>query len=238
MEVSCTQCKTQLNIPDEKIPKDQTVRISCPKCKNKIVIAPQKENIDESSPDPNDSFDETGKMHLKFIESQRNEDGDKSASTYDDYSGDDALDFFGEELKLALVMVSDDMGGKIKSAIEELNYKYVMSPSTRDALGKLRFHNFDMIILADGFEGQEVESSPVRNYLNHLSMLSRRRIFLILMSDRFKTMDDMMAYSLSANLLINNKDSDKLSEIIKRGISEYQKFYKVFSDTLVEVGKA
>ena len=35
MEVSCAQCNTKLNVPDEKIPKDQMIRINCPKCKNK-----------------------------------------------------------------------------------------------------------------------------------------------------------------------------------------------------------
>jgi hypothetical protein len=51
-------------------------------------------------------------------------------------------------------------------------------------------------------------------------------------------MDDMMAYTISANAVINTKDVDKLSSILKQGLSEYEKFYKVFMDILVEVGKA
>jgi hypothetical protein len=58
------------------------------------------------------------------------------------------------------------------------------------------------------------------------------------MGDKFKTMDDMMAYTISANAVINTKDVDKLSSILKQGLSEYEKFYKVFMDILVEVGKA
>ena len=44
MEVTCSGCNTKLNIPDDKVPMDQTVRINCPRCKNKITIEPQ--NID------------------------------------------------------------------------------------------------------------------------------------------------------------------------------------------------
>jgi hypothetical protein len=105
-------------------------------------------------------------------------------------------------------------------------------------LGKLRFHRFDIIFIAEGFDGQELENSPIHNYLNTLSISSRRRIFVALMGDKLKTMDDMMAYTMSANTIISTKDADKLSSILKQGLSEHEKFYKVFMDTLVEVGKA
>jgi hypothetical protein len=174
-------------------------------------------------------------MHLKFIESKKGEEG---SSGYDDYSGDEALDFFDENTKPALMMVGDDISEEAKKSIEELGYKCVSAPSTRDALGKMRFHHFDMVLLADGFDGQEIENSPIMNYLNHVSMSSRRRIFLALIGDKFKTMDDMKAYSLSANMVISSKDLDKLTSILKRGVSEHERFYKVFMDTLVETGKA
>jgi len=73
---------------------------------------------------------------------------------------------------------SGDDSENIKKAVEELGYKYVSSPNTRDATGKMRYHHFDLIILDDGFDGQELERSPVLNFLNHLSMSQRRRIFV------------------------------------------------------------
>ena len=51
-------------------------------------------------------------------------------------------------------------------------------------------------------------------------------------------MDHMMAYALSANAVIHSKDMERLSTILKKSISDNEKFYKVFMDTLVEVGKA
>ena len=107
MEVTCDQCKTKLNVPDDKIPKDQMVRINCPKCKGKITIEPQK--AAEEMPSQPEPYDETGKLHLKFIESQRNEETEEKDYSYDDYSDDEALDFFDEDTKLALVM-ADKIG--------------------------------------------------------------------------------------------------------------------------------
>ena len=235
MEVTCSQCNTKLNIPDEKIPKDQTVRINCPKCKGKITIEPYGSAQEE--PSPNDSLVETGKLHLKFIESKREGDKEMAASDYDDYSSDESLDFFDEDTKPALILVGDDIGQKARGSIEELGYRYISAPNTREALGKMRFNHYDMVLLSDGFDGQELENSPIMNYLNHISMSSRRRIFLALIGENLKTMDDMKAYALSANMVINSKDLDKLTSILKKGISDYEKFYKVFMDTLIEVGK-
>ena len=46
MEIICEHCKTRLSISDEKIPKGQRTTISCPKCRNKLVLkapsAPKK----------------------------------------------------------------------------------------------------------------------------------------------------------------------------------------------------
>ena len=237
MEVTCTQCKIKINVPDEKIPKDQVVRINCPKCKNKITIEPDNLLQDDLSPD--DTVYETGKLHLKYIESKRDGQTTEGAFGYDDYSSDEALAFFDGDTKLALIMIEDNKNeGKVKAAVEELGYKYISSPNTRDALGKLRFYHFDMVLLEDGFDGQETGKSPVMNFLSHTTMSSRRRIFLALIGDRFKTMDEIMAFSLSANIVVNSKEIEKLSSVLKRGLSEHEKFYKVFMDTLVEVGKA
>ena len=94
------------------------------------------------------------------------------------------------------------------------------------------------MILAEGFDGQEILGGPVMNYLNHLSMSSRRNIFLVLIGDKFKTMDEIIAYSLSANMVVNTKDLGSFAILLKRGLMEHQRFYKVFLDILEQEGKS
>jgi hypothetical protein len=69
-------------------------------------------------------------------------------------------------------------------------------------------------------------------------MSLRRRIFFTLVGDTFKTMDPMAAFAMSANLVINRGDFSKLKAILSGAILDNEKFYKVFSDTLEEVGRA
>ena len=178
-------------------------------------------------------------MHLKFVESSRTLRSEGEGFEGEESFDDEDLLLFEEDIRLGLVMIGNEgHAEKVKSVIEELAYKCIDAPTTRDALGKMRFHHFDLIILADGFDGQELAHSPVLNYLNHINISTRRRIFLALLGDQFKTMDEMMAFAMSANAVFNPKDLDRLLGILKKTLSDNERFYKVYMDTLVGVGKS
>ena len=212
MDVTCKSCGATLKIPDEKLPPHQAVSITCLKCKGKIRIDPRESNKNLAE-----------KVREVGLE-------------YEEDTG--PLDLFEEGTRLALVLDGDEGNvAEISSALEEFSYKPVLPTSIGEAMSKLRLHHFDLVIISDGFDGQDLTNSPITHYLDHLSMSIRRKIFLVLLSDKFKTMDDMMAFSMSANVVIHPRELHRLSAILKRAISDNDRFYKVFMDTLVEVGK-
>ena len=223
MEIRCENCNAKLNIPDEKIPRGQRVTISCPKCKEKLTLDARVTKTEDSSP----------AVNKKAAPEAR------KADTVKDEAEGLALEYYAEGLKLALVAESDpDRFKKIGQAIGDLGYKYVAAENTNQAISKMRFHAFDLVILSNQFDGIELGQSPILQYLNHLSMSIRRKMFVVLIGDTYNTMDHMMAFAMSANLVINRRDSDKLEGILKNAVSDNEKFYKVFLDTLSEVGKA
>ncbi|HBZ54535.1 MAG TPA: hypothetical protein DEO88_03940 [Syntrophobacteraceae bacterium] len=232
MEVTCGQCKARFNIPDDKVPKDRTFKLNCPKCKGKISLGGE-------APEQPAKADEAGEAPLKMMDPATDRKAPEESYGYEDFTSDQALDFFEEGIKLALIMPNSSMNeAHLRAGLELIGYKCIPTPNTRDAIGKLRFHNFDLIILADGFDSQPLDHSVIVNYLNRLSMSVRRRIFLALISENFKTMDNMMAFAMSANVVINSKDIPKLHLILRKAVSENERFYKVFADTMVETGKA
>lgn len=232
MEIICTGCNTKLNIPDEKLPKEQVVKINCPKCKTRLTIEPQgdwEEGVVKDDMNP-----ESDNRKIQYSNSM---EGMKKSAPASEEQGDDYTIEYYEDVKLALVMADENLNRVIKPAVEEQKYKFITAPNIREALLKLRYHHFDLIILSEGFDGQEIYGGPIMNYLNHMSMSSRRRIFVALISDKYKTMDEMMAYSLSANMVVNTREIGSLSILLKRGLQEYEQFYKVFMDILQEEGK-
>jgi len=224
MEVICEHCKTKLNIPDERIPQGQKVSATCPRCKEKLTFDPRKTK-DGGRLSPGYSGKET----------------EIAASTrpYVFEDEDETLEYYDEGVRLALVMGEDPRRTEpVRQALETLEFKCVLAENTRKSIGKMRLHHFHLVIFEEDFGGVTPDQSPVLHYLNHLSMPERRRMFVAILGRDFKTMDQMAAFALSVNLVVNVKDIAQLPHILKRAVSENEKFYKVFAETLRETGKA
>jgi zinc-ribbon domain len=224
MEVICEHCKTKLNIPDERIPKGQKVSATCPKCKERLTFD-AREKMDDGRLSPGDSGKEP----------------ELAASTrpYVIEDDDEALVYYDEGVRLALVMGEDARRiNPVRQALETLKFKCVLAENPRKGIGKMRLHHFDVVIFEEDFGGVSLDQSPVLHYLNHLSMPERRRMFVTILGRNFKTMDQMTAFAVSANLVVRVKDIGQLPGILKRAMSENEKFYKVFTETLRETGKA
>ena len=226
MEIFCEHCGAKLKIPDEKIPAGKWVAINCPKCKKKISLGgptPRKETVapPEKKEVPIEGKTKPSDLNLAG--------GDE----------DEDLEFYEEGVKPALIIFSDSAQIQaLIEAAEELSYRCVQPKNTRDAISKLRYHHYDLIVLSERYDGIGLRESPVLQYLNNLSMSTRRKVYLALIGDSLKTLDYMEAYALSANLVINSKDVQNAQSILKHGFSDNDKFYKVFKDCLAEVGKA
>ena len=215
MEIICNNCQSKFKVPDKKIPAGKRATVACPKCKGKISLGPQK-----ASPLGNNGFA-----------------GADSNNGYD--AAEKPFDFIEEEGLTALVCESNPLVRKtITEALDALDYQITEAESTRDGLKRMRYHNYDLFVINENFDSDSPESNGILLYLERLSMIVRRNMFVALISDRFRTMDNMMALNKSANLVINSKNIADIGKILSRGITDNEYFYRVFKSTLKEVGRA
>jgi predicted Zn finger-like uncharacterized protein len=98
MEIICESCQSKFRIADEKLPKDKTAFLKCPKCQNRISVPPAAKEPDGSD---SPAFEED------FFSFDEDESDGYEAS-------DKPFDFVEEEGKTALLCESDPM---IKKAI-------------------------------------------------------------------------------------------------------------------------
>ena len=101
----------------------------------------------------------------------------------------------------------------------------------------MRYHNYDLFVVNERFDTENPESNGILLYLERLGMSVRRNMFVTLVSDRFRTMDNMMALNKSVNLIINIKNIEDIAKILTRGITDNEYFYRIYKGTLKEVGK-
>ena len=118
-----------------------------------------------------------------------------------------------------------------------MEYQITVAESARDALKRMRYHVYELIVLNESFNTDNPEANGVLIYLERLSMITRRNMFVAMVSDRFRTMDNMMALNKSVNLIINVKNIDDIGKILSRGITDNEYFYRIFKETAKETGK-
>jgi predicted Zn finger-like uncharacterized protein len=212
MEIVCENCQSKFKIPDDRIPADKTVSLPCPKCKKKITVDPRHASVNA--------------LHA-----------DITSSSYD--ASEKPFDFIEEEGQTALVCESSpEIRKKIVNALNLLEYHVTVSESGREALKKMRYHQYDLIVVNEAFNSDGPDANMVMLYLERLSMSYRRDIFVVMISHKYRTMDQMMAFRYSVNIIVNSKNVEDIGKIIQRSLTDHEFFYNVFNDSLKEVGRA
>lgn len=220
MDIVCNHCDSKFKLPDGKIPADKTVSIPCPKCKNKITLNSTKKS---EPPTP------TAKKSTSAA------DGIYS-NTYD--ASEKPFDFVEEEGKTALVCELDPVVKKaLLSALAHMDYHVTDAKDTRAALRHMRYHVYDLVMVNESFDTLDSDRSGVLGYLERLPMELRRDIFVTLITRRYRTLDNMMAFSKSVNLILNAKNIGGVEKILTRSITDHGFFYRVFNESFKRVGR-
>lgn len=87
----------------------------------------------------------------------------------------------------------------------------------------MRFHIFGAIFVDESFDTAEGQANNVLQFLEGLSMTVRRQTFVTLLSASLKTMDNMMAYNRSVNLIVNKNEIADIGQVFK-ALDEYESF--------------
>ncbi len=221
MDIFCTHCQARFVLSDEKVPKGKSFSLTCPKCKEKITVPAVAA---ESAP-------------VAFEAAEAASDRPIDSWSYD--ASDRPFDFVEEGALTALVLNADPVHReKIIATLETMNYRVARPSMAREAIKQMRFHNFDVIVVDEHFDCPSPDQNHVLRYLERLTTPIRRDIFVALISDRFRTNDNMAAFNRSVNLVINADLIDEFDKVLRYGLAEFNAFYRVFKESLIKTGRA
>lgn len=229
MIITCEKCQGKFKIPDDKIPKGKVFYQACPKCDNKISIdtrpeaSPPSEEVPDIATKPETTKEKT---IIDEIDSD----------AYD--AEDKPFDFVEEGGETSLICESDPkIREKIGTALENLGYHTMEAHTPKDVLKQMRFHTFDVVVLNERFGTRNPDLNNILKYLDRLTISIRRNIFVVLLTDRFRTMDHMAAFNKSVNLIVNLKNVNDIEKILKRGVADNVSFYRVLRESLIKAGR-
>ncbi len=210
MKIVCTHCRKPLNIPDEKIPRDRAFSLTCPKCSRRFSVDPiraealQQQGTAPPAETPYDGMENGAPANpFQFLE-----EGARTA---------------------ILCMHKEDLLPHIRAEVEAAGYHILETKTPRDTLRQMRFHDFDLVVLDELFGTRDPKMNHVLKYVGQLTMDIRRSMFVILVSDRYATGDNMQAFHKSVNLIVNPADISQFGTLLKRGLGEHEAFYRIFN---------
>ncbi|MFH1154103.1 MAG: hypothetical protein V1793_09805 [Pseudomonadota bacterium] len=207
MNVTCNNCRTTLTIPDDKIPQGKKASFLCPKCRERVYILASME-----------------------------EDPSREANDYD--ASQKGFDYIDENTATALLCMADSGKEKFVEKVLQHHGYYVIAAGDADtALTRLKYHLFDIVVVEEDGDGSGSTAAGVLPFLERLETVSRRKVIVILVTGRYRTMDRMNALHESVNLIINPKDLKDAEKIINRSIQENKQFYSVYNEALRKAGK-
>ena len=215
MQVECPSCTKEINIPDNKIPQGQAFNLTCPGCKTKMRV---DHHLKPPASDPTGSLDAA------------------SLVVDEEFEDDETIEIYDEHDQIALILdrQNDDLW---TAAFTDLEYKLQRAKSPEHAVHKMRFNEYHVIVFHEKYGDSSLETSPLYEYIKDMPMHTRRKTFIAMVGDKFKTLDNMEALAYSVNLVINQKDVDQLETILKKSIGDNDTFYKVYRETMTALGK-
>ena len=225
MKIQCNHCQAVFNVSAEKVPKGQQFKATCSKCRRTIIVDPQS----------------TERSSIGGMDASLSAVADAPTAIAADLdvtsAYDSPLEVLEEGARSALVCVDEPGRLKaVKEALEELNYYSSVASSVKEALSKLRYNQYDLVMLDEEFCGETAENNTILRYLQPMPMSTRRNIFLMLISSQVSTLDNLMAFSKSVNAMINASDIQKVKLVLERAIADHRRFYKVYWDLTKSIG--
>jgi len=152
-------------------------------------------------------------------------------------SSQEKMDFFEVGDKTSLICADPATTEVVKATLRELGFKFHLAETPELAVERMRYTNYDCIVVHENFAGSSLRSNAVLNYLSPLPMAQRRNSFVCLVGPSVKTLDAMQAFGLSVHLTLSPMDLPNLGPILKKSLAEFELLYRAYRETLATLGE-
>ena len=146
-------------------------------------------------------------------------------------------DFFELGDRTSIICADPGTTESVRGCLKELGFKIHFADSEDGALDRIRYTQYNCIVIHENFGGSILQTNAVIQYLAPLPMNMRRASFICLIGDSFNTLDAMQAFAQSVHVVVNPSDLPNLTAILKKGLSEFDIAYRVFRISMDSQGE-
>ena len=213
MTVTCPGCHATLNIPDDRLPKGKVVSAACPRCKGAIAIDTRESPPPASRPGA--------------AAQDRPAEEPVEPASYDELGQPKALVCAGNPTEQQQVF----------AFLRESGFAPQAATSPAQAMERLRFSAHAVLILRDGFDGPAGSGPSLMETIAEMAMSVRRNLHVVLVSPAVTSLDSTSAFARSVDVVLHPSDLPRLGDALKRSQTERERAYRIFRESLRDLGR-
>lgn len=208
MQAQCPQCATRVQIDDAKVP-DKPFKVRCPKCQAVMTlpgrgagpVAPEAPAAEPASPPP-DMPDPTTLAHRERLAANAND---------------------------ALIALAGPAASPVAQALTRLGFTVDTVDDVEEGARLLEQGAYEVAVTSRTVV-EPGRPEPLSQRMLRLPLDARRRVFVILVGDEFRTADGTQAWAAQADLVLNPKDVSRCEPYIRSTLAERRRLYQPLED--------
>jgi predicted Zn finger-like uncharacterized protein len=218
VQANCPSCSQRIVIDDAKVP-DRPFKVKCPRCQASVALpgkgaaAPAAAPLEPAAPPP--AAAGSDELRSQMMAQLRREMSLPEPSA----SGGKAL----------VCLPDRNVAGPLTVALTQIGYQVDALDDPEEGARLLEQGIYSVVATtrsaAAGPRGENLYQRAGR-----LNPEGRRRIFLILVGDEYKTGDGAQAWTMSADVVINTRDLGTADVVVRNTVAERARLYQVFLD--------
>jgi predicted Zn finger-like uncharacterized protein len=223
VQANCPKCANKIVIDDARVP-DRAFSVKCPKCQTSVRFqgkaaaaappvppaAPPAPKAPLADADPGPGAEAMRAEIMAQVRREMSIGGETRQAS-----------------RRAMVSLADrTQAGAITLALTRQGYQVDSIDSTEEGSRLIEQGVYDLVVANRAGAGKET----LYQRMSRLSPDARRRIFVVLVGDDFKTGDGTQAWLAMADLVANPRDLANSDTILTKTVEERTRLYQVYLD--------
>jgi hypothetical protein len=247
MLIECQSCQKKLNVSEDKIPFGRPFTFTCPHCKSKSTLTLPERRVteisldnDEPAPPPPGPRQNTAPKTSPSSTNLAQQAPLPPASPPPppevvNFPTD--LDELPDGIKAAMVAFDNEqIVESITEKLGNIGFRVIAAINVRDAVKQLKFGRFQLLVIQEDYYGATLATNQIIRAVNSMELSIRHDMFVAVVGSSFTSLDDLTAFSLSLDTVINNNDIDDIERILISAMEHVKKFFSSYKELRSQKG--
>ena len=219
MQAQCSQCSTRIQIDDTKVP-DRPFKVRCPKCQT-VMTLPGRGADSPAAPEAEPPATASGPDAAAPPPYEPPPPPSPEATARRERAEAGAND--------ALIALSGPAATVLRQALERLKFNVDSVDDIEEGARLLEQGVYEVAVTART-PPEPGKPETLAQRMLRLPIDARRRVFVILVGEEFRTADGTQAWAAQADLVVNPADAGRCEHLIRSTMTERKRLYQPLVD--------